>query len=549
VVEEKGDGEIMPVLSISAQDLRSLLMRKVSDPELREVLPLNKMEIDFWEGDEIRVEITPDRPDLYSVEGIARQLNGWLGLKKGPQEKTLSKHRIDMRADKSTSRPYIVAGVVRGLEMNDYLIKSLMQLQDLIDLSLGRDRRKVAIGVHNLDVIKPPLHYKDVSPSEISFIPLNSSEEMNLSQVLEKHPKGIDYKHLLSKYRKYPVIMDTEGVVSFPPVINSERTRVTEKTKNLFFDLTGTDKTAINYSLNIMMTALAMRGGKMEAVRINNTKTPHLNPRPVKMDIELTKRLLGLNLKDKEIKTLLERMCYGVNLKKDIVYVPPYRFDILHPVDIIEDIAIAYGYNNFEPEIPSHSTVGSSLPIEEYSNTIRQVMVGLGFQETINYTLTSKEKLTNKTGTNPAVIEISNPVTSEYSVCRDRLLPSLLQNLVSNKHRRFPQKMFEVSDVVIPDEGAETNARNNRNLAAAVSHSSTGLSDILSILNALKENISLSWKLTPTKHPTFIPGRCASIVLGRRAIGLVGEVHPRVLESFDIKTPVSAFELDVEAIL
>jgi phenylalanyl-tRNA synthetase beta chain len=539
----------MPVLSISAQDLRSLLRRKISDSELCEVLPLNKMEIDSWDGDEIKIEITPDRPDLYSVEGIARQVNGWLGLKTGLQGKILSKHRIDLRADRSNSRPYIVAGVVRGLEMNDYLIKSLMQLQELIDLSLGRDRRKVAIGVHNLDKIKPPLHYKDVSPDSVSFIPLNSSEEMNLSQVLDSHPKGMGYRHLLSGHRKYPVIMDTEGVISFPPVINSERTRVTEKTKNLFFDLTGTDKTAINYSLNIMMTALAMRGGKMEAVRINNTKTPHLRPRPVKLDIELTKRLLGLNLKDSEVKSLLERMCYGANIKEDIVYVPPYRFDILHPVDIIEDIAIAYGYNNFEPEIPNHPTLGAPLPIEEYSNTIRQVMTGLGFQETINYTLTSKEKLTSKTGTKEAFIEISNPVTSEYSVCRDRLLPSLLQNLVSNKHRRFPQKIFEISDAVLPDEKSETNARNNRNLAAVVSHSSTGLSEILSILNALKENLTLSWKLTPLKHPTFIPGRCASIVLGRKTIGLLGEIHPSVLENFDIKTPVSAFELDVEAMV
>ena len=539
----------MPVLTISAEDLKSLIRRKISDDELKEVLPLNKMEIDSWVDDEIRVEITPDRPDLYSVEGIARQVNGWLGIKTGIQGKILSKHRIHMRADNSNSRPYIVAGIVRGLKMNEHLVKSLMQLQELIDLSLGRDRRKVAIGVHNLDEIKPPLHYKDMSPRAVKFVPLNSSEVMNLSEVLEKHPKGIGYKHLLSRHRKYPVILDRRGVISFPPIINSERTRVTERTKNLFFDITGTDKTAINYSLNILMTALSMRGGRMEAVRINTTKTPHLRPRPVKLDIELTKRLLGLNIKDSEIKTLLERMCYGVNLKDDVVYVPPYRFDILHPVDIVEDIAIAYGYNNFDPEIPSHATVGSSLPIEEHSNTIRRIMTGLGFQETINYTLSSKEKLTRKMRTRGSVIEISNPVTSEYSACRNRLLPSVLQNLVSNKHRRFPQKIFEISDALIRDKKADTHVRNNRNIAVVVSHSTTGLSEILSILNVLKDNLSISWKLSPISHKTFIRGRCAKIKLGRKEIGMVGEIHPHVLEGFDIKTPVSAFEIDVEAIL
>ncbi|HDD72529.1 MAG TPA: phenylalanine--tRNA ligase subunit beta, partial [Candidatus Aenigmarchaeota archaeon] len=210
----------MPVISVSATDLKNLIGRKMTDEELKTILPLNKLEIDSWNGDEIKIEVTPDRPDLYSPEGIARQLRAWMCIKTGPPSHIVSRPVINIKAENVSLRPHIVAGVVRGLKMNDYLIKSLMQLQEMVDLTLGRDRKKVAIGVHDLRDVKPPLRYTEVRPVEISFVPLGSDREMNLSQILEKHPKGIQYRHLM-KGNKYPVLLDSSGnVLSFPPIIN-----------------------------------------------------------------------------------------------------------------------------------------------------------------------------------------------------------------------------------------------------------------------------------------------------------------------------------------
>ncbi len=540
----------MPVVSVSVSDLRELVGRKLTDDEIKEILPLNKAEIDDWVGDELRLEVTPDRPDLYSVEGIARQLRAWLCIKTGLPSHIVSKPKIKIYSEAPQSRPSIVSGVVRDIRFDDNLIKSFMQLQELIDLTIGRDRKKVAIGVHNLDAIKPPLKYAEFSPEEISFIPLNFTEKMTLSEILERHPKGIQYRHIFKGKKKYPVIVDARGdVVSFPPIINAERTRVTEKTKNIFIDITGHDETPLNYSLNILMTALEERGGKLEAVKINHTPTPHLKARPVKLDIEGVKRLLGLNMKDSEIKEHLERMCYGVNLEDETVLVPPYRFDILHPDDIIEDIAIAYGYNNFIPQTPKIPTIGGQHPIDEFSHTLKSAMIGLGFHEMLNFVLTSKEKLIKKTRKKTKAIELLNPVTSEYSICRTWLLPGLLKNLASNKHRRYPQRIFEVGDAVLPDRKAETRSRNVKKLAAAISHSNANFSEISSIFHALENAFGKKFTLKHYRHPTFIHGRCAGIYKNKKRVGFFGEIHPIVLENFELKMPVCALEIDVSSLM
>ncbi|RKX98716.1 MAG: phenylalanine--tRNA ligase subunit beta [Spirochaetes bacterium] len=540
----------MPIVTISAKELKELIGKDLPREEIEEILPLNKMEIDSWDGDEISVEVTPDRPDFYSVEGIARQLRAWLYIKPGLPSHILSKPQIRLHAQKVSSRPCIVAGIVRELEMNEPAIKSLLQLQELLDLSLGRDRKKVSIGIHDLDKIKPPLTYTEVDPETTRFVPLSCSKEMSMKEIIEEHPKGIEYKHLLKGAEKFPVVFDCEDVISFPPIINSERTRITENTKNIFIEITGTDESAINYALNIIMTALEERGGKLEAVRINNTQTPHLKAKAIKFEPQEAKRLLGINLKNSELKSLLERMCYDVDLEQKTVFAPPYRFDILHPIDVIEDIAIAYGYNDFTPEVPKLPTIGKEHPKEEFSNTLRELMIGLGFQEIVNHILTSPEKMIKKPGINTEeAIEIANPVTSEYSVCRTWLLPGLFQNLANNKHRRYPQKLFEIGDAVLPKESSDTRTSNQRKLSGVISHSAASLSEIISVINALLENLGLKPNFKTLEHPTFISGRCGRIIIGEEEIGFFGEVHPKVLTAFELKMPVSGFEIDVEKLM
>jgi phenylalanyl-tRNA synthetase beta chain len=544
----------MPIITVDSEDMKSLIGRKISDEELKRILPMNKLNIESWDGSEMKIEVTPDRPDLFSTEGMARQISGWLDIATGPAKFDISKPKIELVPSKVSLRPFITCGAVRGLRMDDRIIKSIMQLQEMLDLTLGRDRKKVAIGIHDVSRVMPPFCYKEVAPEEISFIPLNSNKRMNLRQIVSEHPKGVQYSHLVKGARKWPIIVDSKNqVLSFPPIINGELTKVRDDTTDLFIDITGSSDSLVNYSLNILLTALEKRGAKIEAVSVGGSLKPDLSPRLMEMDADEARKLLGLEIGNKEITSLLERMGYGASIKKNIadVLVPAFRADILHPVDIMEDIAIAYGFSDIKPETAKLPSTGDASRMEEFSNRIRELMVGLGFQEVLNYTLTSKEKqFFRMSAKAEPVVEIGNPISQDYSVCRTWLLPSLMENLRTNKHRKFPQRIFEVSDCVIPDKNSDTYASNVRRLAGLITHSQASLSEIISILNAVRDNTGASLEIKPFSHGSFIPGRCGAVYLKsqKEPLGFFGEINPKVLLNLELNNPVSAFELDVQAI-
>lgn len=544
--------EIMPIITVNPDDLKSLIGRKISDEELKRTLPLNKLSIEEWK-EEIKIEVTPDRPDLFSTEGMARQISSWLGINTGLAKTSVSKPQIEVIPSKVSLRPFITCGVVRNVRMSNEMIKSIMQLQEMLDFTLGRDRKKVAIGLHDVSKVSPPFYYKEILPEEIEFIPLNSSKRMNLMQIIKTHPKGIQYSHLVKGARKWPIIVDSKNrVLSFPPIINGELSKVTEETTDLFMDITGPNERTINYCLNILVTALEKRGGKIEAISLGGRLKPDLSPRLMEVNTDEARKLLGLEISNKDIQTLLERMGYGVTLKKSIaeVLIPPFRADILHPVDIMEDIGIAYGFFDIIPEVPKLPTTGEANRTEEISNRVRELMIGLGFQEVINYTLTSKERQFAKMNIKPELgAEIENPVSQEYSVCRRWLLPSLMENLRSNKHRKFPQRIFEIADCIIPDK-SDTSASNVRKLSGVIAHSHASLSEIISILNAIKENFGVKWEMKPYRHESFIPGRCGAIFLGNKETpaGIFGEINPKVLVNFELSNPAAALELDTQQI-
>ena len=539
----------MPTITVSANDLKSLIDKPVTDSQLDTVLPLVKCEIDSWEGDEMRIEVNPDRPDLLSTEGIARQVSSWLGFKRGLHGYVVSKPKVMLNLDSPVKvRPEIVAGLVRNVSMSDDMVRSVMQLQEAIDYTIGRDRSKSAIGVHDFSPVKPPFYYREVGPKDIEFVPLGFKKKMTIEQILKEHPKGIAYRHIFGKSKTYPIILDNnDDVLSFPPIINGELTKVSPETKDIFLDITGFDQTPLNYALNILLGALEMRGGKIESVKINNRTYPHLKARPVGIDKDSIRKLLGLNLKDRDIHDCLERMGYGVDAKAGKALVPPYRADILHPVDIIEDIAIAYGYNNMNPEIPRIPTMGHSSPREDFSLRLKEFMVGLGFSEVINYSLTNNEKHFSRLGIkDPGAIRISNPISNEYDLIRHWVIPNLIENLASNIHRRYPQRMFELGEVIHADPKADTGTRNVKKLAAVTSHKDAGFSEIVSIFNALNEVLPFSLKLSDSTHGSFLPGRCAKIIMGKIEVGVLGEIHPQVLQECGLKMPVAAFEINAE---
>jgi phenylalanyl-tRNA synthetase beta chain len=237
----------MPVITVSASDLKSLIPKPVTDEQLETIMPLVKCEIDSWKEDEMKVEITPDRPDLLSTEGIARQISSWLGFTRGLHGYVVSKPKISLSTDTVKVRPELVAGLVRGVEMSDNMVRSIMQLQESIDFTIGRDRAKTAIGIHNFEPVKPPFFYREVGPRDIEFVPLGFSKKMTIEKILKEHPKGIQYRKIFGKSKTYPVILDkNDDVLSFPPIINGELTKVTPETKDVFLDITGFDQTPLN---------------------------------------------------------------------------------------------------------------------------------------------------------------------------------------------------------------------------------------------------------------------------------------------------------------
>ena len=536
----------MPTIDIDLIDLKRML--DVPDEELEELLFLNKVEIEEIGMTEAKVEITPDRPDMFSVEGIARQLKSWLLKTKGLPEYYVAKPRIELKKSHLTIRPHIACAYISNLNFTDEAIKSFMQLEEQVDKTIGRNRAVSSIGIHDISDVKPPFTYKEVS-TNTKFVPLGYTKEMTINEILEHHPKGKEYGHLASG-DKVPIIVDKEGtVISFPPITNAEITQVKPGTRDIFIDITGTDEDSVNNSLNILVTALADRGGRIEAVKVGKNITPNLQPKIMKFDLDYARKILGLNEDNKKMKLLLERMNYGFDIKNRKLFIPAYRTDILHPIDVVEDIAIAYGYNNFITEFPMLPFIGSQHPLEEFSDKAKLLMVGLGFQEVLNFTLTSKEKQFKKMN-QPAknFVEIKNPISSEYNICRISLLPSLMENLSANKHRRYPQRIFEVGDTVVLDSKSETKTKNNRKLCAISAHANANLSEIISIINSIASNLGIKIKLKNHDDHSFIKGRSGLVLLGKNEIGYFGEIDPKVLNKHDLNTPIAALELDLDLI-
>jgi phenylalanyl-tRNA synthetase beta chain len=533
----------MVVIEIDKNDLTNLIGKPLTDQEIEDGLFMLKTEAKF-DGDKISCELNPDRPDMFSVEGIARALKGMLGVETGIKKYVVGESGLTLRKDGANIRPFIACAIVKDVVLSDYLVKSLMQVQEKLHMTIGRGRKKVAIGVHDFDKVVSPLIYRDVTDEK--FVPLNMTEEMTIKEILEKHPKGIDYAHLVKDV--YPMLYDKEGVLSFPPIINSERTKVTENTTSLFIDVTGTDEKAVNQALNILVCNIAERCGKIFNVKVVGKLTPELEPKELIVDLETLNKTLGLELTDDQAIEALEKMRYSAKKKsgKLTVGIPPYRADILHVVDIIEDAAMGYGYNNIEPVLPKLATIGNESQLEKDSRKTRELMVGLEFQEILTFVLTSRENNFAKMNYRGECAELLNPMSSEYGICRTWLLPSMMKTFFPNKNKEYPQKIFEIGDCMLLDETQENKVRQVRKLCGAISYDNANLTEIKSVVESVLKSLGREYEIQDNDHPSFIQTRCGKIVSDGREIGFFGEIHPKVLENWKIEKPVIAFEIEVE---
>ncbi|MDD1756380.1 MAG: phenylalanine--tRNA ligase subunit beta [Methanomassiliicoccales archaeon] len=543
----------MPVITFGYRDLIHLIGKEYPAEELIGIIPM--MGADFHHFDpatgEMGVEFFPDRPDNYSVEGVARSLRTFLGLEKGLRRYHVADSGIIMKVERSVEavRPYTVAGVVRDVNMTDELIRSLMELQEKVHLTVGRKRQKVSVGIHDLDMVKPPFVYKAVDPESLSFVPLAKEESMNLREILQRHEKGIDYAFILEGKSKYPVILDAEGqVLSFPPIINGRLTTVTENTKNIFIDVTGTDFNAISGVLNIVATAMAERGASIESVKLESRRkmtTPDLEPTAWNLSMKYANQWLGLSLSPEEMASCLERMGFDARPEKGKLRVlaPATRMDILHPVDLVEDVAKGYGYARFGAKMPEVHSIGSERPIERTADLVRQMMVGHGYYEVTTLTLSSKrEQFEAMRLPSREVVEILNPITEDHDCLRVSLLPSLMAVLRKSKHRDLPQRMFEVGDVVV-------DWKRRKHLAAVSIHFKASFTEAKSLAEGVMHDLATEFKVEPCDLAAYIPGRAACIMADGAKVGHFGELHPQVILDFELGYPVAALELDLDAVL
>ena len=559
----------MPTIEVERRDLEALLGLRLPEDieELNDMLAYVKGEVKYLDEQEMHIEIKDtNRADVWSVEGLARALRGFLDLERGLKEYSIAgSSGVEIHVDSRLKeiRPYIGCTIIKGIRFTDMMIRGAMRLQDKLDQTYGRNRRRTSIGLYDFDLITPPLRYSVAKPEQVSFVPLGFSEEMTLREILEKHPKGIEYGHIVRRHAVWPLLSDSEGkVLSFPPIINSnDLGRITEDTRNVLIEVTGTSYETVLKTLNMMTVSLADRGGKIYDVKVHypykerrDAVTPQLETKTMRVDLAEINELLGFKLTSAEVARLLEKARYGIGKKTKnnvTVKIPCYRIDVMHPVDIAEDIAIAYGYNKIKPRWQRLPTTGGVSLYTRFCDLIREVMVGLGFQEILTFTMTSPETLQTKMNMRRGrVVEIANPRMVTFTCLRNWLLPSLMEFLSHNTHVEYPQKIFEVGYAVVFDEEAETRTKDLAKLACVTTHPNANYTEIKSYLEGLFLNIGLKqWKIRETTHPSFIPGRTAKIYLKNVEIGIIGEVHPQVLNNFELKNPASAFEINLEKIM
>ncbi|HEA46392.1 MAG TPA: phenylalanine--tRNA ligase subunit beta [Candidatus Pacearchaeota archaeon] len=507
-------------------------------------------------SEEIQIEVFPNRPDLLSYHGFKRSFKAFLGKKVGLKRYVLGppEKDYDVIIDSSVKgiRPYTACAIVRGLKLDDEKIKELVEIQEKLHLTVGRKRKKVAIGIYPLEKIKLPITFKALEPDKIKFVPLEMDRELSGLEILQRHPAGKEYASLLAGKTKFPIFIDaSKQILSMPPVINSQLTgKITTKTKDVFIECSGFDMEILKTSLNILVTSMAEMGGKIYQMRlrygIGSKKeiTPDLNPKKKKISLESTNKLLGINLKEKQIKELLEKM--GHDYKEGTVEIPAWRTDILHEVDLIEDVAIAYGYENFTPEIPEISTIGEEDKKETLKRKFSEILSGLGMIEVSNYHLTHKRDQMEKMNQNEKqkdFIELEESKT-EFKVLRENLSHFLMKNLSENIDSEYPQKIFEIGKVFSNDNGLNEKEM----LAAAVTPGNfTEAKQVLDHFSKMT-GIDFSLKEAEVNGSHFISGRIAEIVFKGKVIGFIGEIHPKILKNWRIKMPVSLFEIEIEEI-
>jgi len=448
-------------------------------------------------------------------------------------------------------RPFIGGAVVRDLGLSEKKINGLIQLQEKLHETMGRRRDKIAIGLHDLSQLEPPFTYRAVKPEEVSFTPLEHEDEMHLGHILEEHEKGQEYSWILDEEELYPVIEDSEGeVLSFPPIINNQLTEVEPDTTDIFIDVTGKHQETVSEVLNILVTTLAERGGKVETVDVEGNEMPNLEPEVRTLNTDYFRQVSGLELDDEEIAERLRNMKYGAETANEEieVEVPCYRTDIMHQYDLIEDVVIAHRYDNIEPEMPNIDQIGSEDPLEEFTDFLRDILQGTSAMEANTYVLSSREKLFDKMCVKTEdIVRMSNALTEEYSAVRNWLLPGLMEILNRNRHRSYPQEFFEIADTSVLDN-TNVGASNRRKMAYIRAGNELGYTEARQVLQIIERELDIEFVVTESSKGCFSDSRSAKVLLDGEEVGIIGEFSDEVKDNWGLKIDAAGLEIDVETL-
>ena len=546
----------MPVIELNLSRIKKIISGNVTKKRIVDTLPFLGLDIESQDGDKIRIEYSPNRPDYSTDFGIALGLEGLLGIKKGIQKTNIKKQgKFEIKVDPSVSkiRPFVTGVIARNGTIDDETIKQLMNMQEDLHFGIGRKRKKSSIGLHDLDRMSFPLNYT-TSTRGHSFVPLNSESKHTIDQILSETEVGKNYGWILGDSKNVPIIVDSEGTtISFPPIINASVTAVTTKTKNVLVEVTSLDKDAAEDMLSVVVAILQMAGFEIIQLTISGGKnsTPRLNSRKIQYETRLTEQILGLNISPSAMTSSLKKCRLDAIQKGTKIQctIPRYRFDVFGPMDIVEEIALGYGIDNLTPKLSPSQKLGEKSLMTKKLEIVSKITVGFGFTEALNSSLTSKKILFDFLNRDSSqMISVIDSKSQEHTILRDTILPGLIENLSKNIHESYPQKLFEVGTVFSKAKPIHEAI----NLAGVIAYKESNYSEMKSILQSiLKTGFRIDSKTKTPKDnvTTFANGRHSDIFVGEKSVGTIGEINSDVLDNFKIRTSVVGFEIKLSGLI
>jgi len=546
----------MTILTFDRKELESRI--GVVDEKMEDRITMFGTPVEDINDNEISVEVFPNRPDLLSLNGFVRGFLDFLGKGKGLRKykvnKGLENYKVIIDKSVKSVRPFTACAIVRGLKLNEDKIKEIIDIQEKLHGSYGRNRKKLAIGIYPLEEIKLPIKFLARKPEDIKFQPLEFPRVINGRQILSQHPTGREYGDLLKGCDVFPIFEDAVGeILSMPPIINSEKTgKVSDKTKEVFIECSGFNQEYLKKTLNMIVCSLAEMGGSIYSMEIQDngkSLSPDLEPEKIIFSLEGLNKTLGLELSEKEIKNYLSKMGIGYekNNSESVALIPAYRTDILHEIDLSEEVAIAYGYENFVPEIPQISTIGKEDELSILKRKVSEVLVGLGLLEVSSYHLSTKEIQFKKIGIrdfnkNDKIIEVVDSKT-ENNILRTSLLANCIKIFSENSDASYPQKIFEIGRVF---DKVENEINEKEKLCISLCYEKANFTELKQILDYLMRMFDVKYEIKESDNVSFVEGRCGEIFVDGESVGVMGEVAPVILKNNKIKMPVASLEIGVE---